>query len=208
MKDYCGFRFGNIHSDDLHLTVVSSGSRYNKNLLPSPTDYSDDIPGADGKYYYGQVYGTREFTINVAFDSIDEPTWRRISQVFSTDKLRDLVFDENPYKVYRAKLRSAPDFKFVAFTDRKTGQRIYKGEGSFSFICYHPYAFCFNKYIVRAADYYKCLTPEQIINKDDAERNDYNRLTPPKMMNGTIKDHYNVRPNMQTPWKGGYPTIE
>lgn len=28
------------------------------------------------------------------------------------------------------------------------------------------------------------------------------------MMNGTIKDHYNVRPNMQTPWRGGYPTIE
>ena len=28
------------------------------------------------------------------------------------------------------------------------------------------------------------------------------------MLNGLIKDHYNVHQNMNTPWKGGYPTIE
>jgi hypothetical protein len=48
MRDFLGFRFGNIHSDDLHLKVVSSGDRYDKNLLPEPTNYTQDIPGSNG----------------------------------------------------------------------------------------------------------------------------------------------------------------
>ena len=48
MKDFLGFRFGNIHSKDLHLLVISSSNRYSKNLLPSPTDYTLDIPGGNG----------------------------------------------------------------------------------------------------------------------------------------------------------------
>ena len=208
MKDFLGFRFGNIHSKDLHLLVISSSNRYNKNLLPSPTDYILDIPGGDGKYYFGQTYDSREFTINVAFDNLDEVTWRRMAQLFSTDKLQDLVFDEHPYKTYKAKLKSAPDFKFVCFKDRETGQRIYKGEGTLNFICYHPLAFCFNKYVVRAADYYKCTMPQSIINKNSIEVNPYKAEKQPKILQGLIKDHYNVTPNMKTPWKGGYPSIE
>lgn len=76
MKDFCGFRLGNIHTEDLHLVVVSSGDRYDKNLLPNPTDYTTEITGSDGNYYFGQTYSTREFQIEVAFDSVDEPTWR------------------------------------------------------------------------------------------------------------------------------------
>lgn len=208
MSDFLGFRFGNTHTKDLHLTVVSSSNRYSKNLLPGPTDYTDDVPGGNGKWYYGQLFRTREFTVNVAFDDLDEQTWRRISQIFANDKPQDLVFDENPYKTYKAKLKSAPDFKYVCFKDRKTGMRVYKGEGTFNFICYHPLAYCFNKYVVRAADYYKCTMPENIINKDTINQSEYSKVEKPKMLNGLIKDHYNVHQNMNTPWKGGYPTIE
>jgi hypothetical protein len=59
MSDFKGFRFGNIHIKDLHLTVISSGDRFNKNLLPDPTDYTVDVPGGNGKYYFGQTHGTR-----------------------------------------------------------------------------------------------------------------------------------------------------
>ena len=98
MKDFVGFRFGNIHTKDLNLLVVSSSDRYNKNLLPDPTDYTTDVVGSDGTYYFGQTYDKREFSCNIAFDNISEENWRKISQVFSTDKLKDLVFDELPYK--------------------------------------------------------------------------------------------------------------
>lgn len=208
MKDFRGFKFGNIHTKDLHLEVVSSSSRYTKNLLPEPTDYKMEIPGGNGNYYWGQTFSTREFTISIAFDSVDEITWRRMAQLFATDKLKDLIFDENPYKVYRAKLKQAPDLKYVCFKDRDTQKRIYKGEGTLNFICYHPLAYCFNKYVVRAADYYKCTQPQVILNRDSIECNPYEDKKPPKMLPGLIKDHYNVKDNMKTPWKGGYPTIE
>lgn len=61
VSDFTSFRFGNIHTEDLHLVVVSSGDRYDKNLLPNPTDYTTEITGSDGNYYFGQTYSTREF---------------------------------------------------------------------------------------------------------------------------------------------------
>lgn len=204
MKDFCGFRFGNFHSEDLHLVVVSSGNRYEKNLLPEANDHSADVPGGNGRYYFGSTHETREFTLNIAFDSVDEPTFRKISQLFATDKLQDLVFDELPYKTYKAKIKSKPDFKHICFMDRHTHQRVYKGEGTLHFMCYEPYAYGFNKYIVRAADYYRCLTPQNIITGLNPK---HTPKYPEQIIPGIIKDHYNVRPNMNTPWKGGYPTL-
>lgn len=205
MQDFVGFRFGQIHSKDLHLYVVSSSSRYTKNTLPALTNYTKDVPGGNGSYYFGQTFSTQEFTVNVAFNEIDEETWRKISQVFSTDKLEDLVFDELPFKTYKAKLKQKPEFKFICFN--KNGKRIYKGEGTLNFICYYPYAFCFNKYVVRAADYYKCHMPKEIIT-NSIEENPYRKIQKLKFLPGLIKDHYNVAPNMNTPWNGGYPSIE
>lgn len=206
MRDFVGFRFGNVHSKDLHLVVVSSSDRYEKNLLPNNKDYTIEVPGGDGSYYFGSTFENREFTINVAFDKVDENTWRKMSNLFSTDKLQDLVFDELPYKTYRAKLKTKPEYKMICFTDRDTGQRVYKGEGTLNFICYFPYAYCFNKYIIRAADYYLTEIPE-IKNFDSIYDNPY-RVKEQKVYNITTKDYYNVKNNMNTPWKGGYPTIE
>ncbi len=207
-RDFYGFTFGLYHSSDFNLYAVSSSNRYEKNLLPAPTDMTSDIAGSDGQYYFGSIFKNREFKISVAFDSITEPMWRKMAQVFATDKPQDLIFDENPYKVYKAKLKAKPDFKFVCFKDPQTGERIYKGEGTLTFICYHPLAYCFNKYVVRAADFYKCTQPQSIIQGNALEMNPYRKDPKPKMLPGLIKDHYNVKPNMCTPWKGGYPSIE
>ena len=206
MSDFKGFRFGNIHIKDLHLTVISSGDRFNKNLLPDPTDYTVDVPGGNGKYYFGQTHGARVYPVKTAFDNLDEYTIRKIRQIFVTDKPKDLVFDEEPYKVYRAKLSSAPQFNYVCFLDKETNQRVYKGECDFNFIMYHPYAFCFNKYIVTAADFYKCTPPELIIHPSEDTYKLNNNAEPP--LPRTVKDHFNIAGNMDTPWKGGYPTIE
>jgi len=206
MRDFTGFRFGNIHSEDLHLIVVSSSDRYEKNLLPENKDYSTEVPGGNGSYYFGSTFGNREFKVEVAFDSVDEKTWRRISNLFATDKLQDLVFDELPYKTYRAKLKSKPEFKCLCFTDRDTKKRVYKGEGTLNFICYQPFAYGFNKYVIRAADEYQLQVPT-LSNYDDRFENPYEKQEQ-KIYNTDTKDHYNVNKNMNTPWKGGYPTIE
>lgn len=205
MEDFKGFRYGNIHSKDLHLTVVSSGDRFNKNVLPSQNNYTTDVPGGNGNYYFGQTFGNREFTINVSFEDIDEITWRRISQIFSNDKLQDLVFDENPYKVYRAKVSQKPDFKFVCFRDKITGERIYKGEGSIQFTCYHPLAYCFNKYIIKASEEdYKWHYPWELKKDKTDERSFFNPLPKEKKITGDILNHYNIQENMGEEWQGGY----
>lgn len=207
IKDFTGFRFGCIHSSDLHLVVVSSSDRYTKNVLPKNNDYTEDVPGGNGQYYFGQTYSTREFTIEVAFDKVDEKTWRKISQLFSTDKLQDLVFDELPYKTYRAKLSQDPEFKFICFSDHDTGERVYKGEGTLNFICYFPFAYGFNKYIIRAADDYLLKVPEPEPRVHSIEDNPYKQKIT-KIYNKDLKEQYNVKNNMNAPWKGGYPTIE
>lgn len=203
MRDFTGFRFGLVHSEDLHLVVVSSSNRYVKETQPGIKDYTTEVPGGNGSYLFGQTFSTQEFTINVAFEEVDENTWRKISQLFSTDKPQDLVFDELPYKTYRAKLKQKPSFKTLCFTDDETRKRIYKGEGTLNFICYYPFAFGFNKYIVRAADYYNFYTPEQIINGEA----DFAKIKG-KNLNNRMREYYNVDANMATPWQGGYPSTE
>ena len=78
MEDFIGFRYGKIHTRDLQLKVVSSSNRYTLRTLPSPSDSSTDIAGADGQYYYGSTYKNREFTCNVAFDNVSEQIFRKI----------------------------------------------------------------------------------------------------------------------------------
>lgn len=207
MKDFCGFRWGQIHSSDLNLVVVSSSDRYTKNLLPEIQDVSTEISGGDGQYYFGSTFTTRTFEVDVAFNKVDERGWRRIANFFATDKLQDLVFDELPYKTYKAKLSTKPEFTYICFTDRDTNQRVYKGEGKLTFICYYPYAFGFNKYIIRAADQYLEEKPTSIPYYFDINENPYEKEKQ-IIYNNTTKDFYNVEKNMNTPWKGGYPTLE
>lgn len=237
-KDFRGFRFGKIHTSDLNLEVVSSSNRYEARTLPTPTDSVSDIPGGDGQYYFGSVNKNREITCNVAFDNVSEEKYRKIRQLFATNKLLDLVFDEEPYKTWRAKIRQKPEFKSLCFTDKETGKRVYKGEGRLVFICYYPYAYGFDKYIVRAADYYMLNTPECIIQnlQDDGDLFvKQNREKLPQQIEENTKYHYNLNPsdyeggvflgdyrdkshqnkglrswipNGEKPWKTGFPTFE
>lgn len=237
-RDFQGFRFGKIHTSDLNLEVVSSSNRYEARILPTPVDTVSDIPGGDGQYYFGSINKNREITCNVAFDNVSEEIYRKIRQLFATDKLLDLVFDEEPYKTWRAKIKQKPEFKSLCFTDKETGKRVYKGEGRLVFICYYPYAYGFDKYIVRAADYYMLNTPECIIENLQDDENLFVKQRKEKMpqkIEEDIKYHYNLspsdyegdsflndyrdkshqnkgfrswKPNGKKPWKTGFPSFE
>jgi hypothetical protein len=41
-----------------------------------------------------------------------------------------LVFDENPYKIYHAKVTGTAQIKYLVFNDGEGKERVYKGEGS------------------------------------------------------------------------------
>lgn len=158
--DFIGFTFDDIHSSELGLIRVSGGNRFSENLLPSLQDKTVQIPGGDGYYYFGSNYTQRQFSISVAFDSLTEDQIRLIKKKFGDRKIHKLVFDELPYKYYLVKVSGAPNLKYIPFDEEECSyheeyvgskeelysprpdyslKRVYKGEGSITFVAYNPF---------------------------------------------------------------------
>ena len=136
--DFLGFTIGNVHSSELNITRVSSGDRYEDNLLPSFKDTTMEVPGGDGVYYWDTFYNQRQFTLNFAYDDLRDEDLRRLRQVFSFKGVQQLIFDEFPYKKYMVKCAAPPNFKYICFDHLE--MRLYKGEGSVNLVAYYPYA--------------------------------------------------------------------
>jgi len=162
--DFTGFTFVyNGHSyttEELGITRVSDGDRYNEPLIPELEDKTIEIPGLDGSYYYGSDFKSRNFPIKIAYDSLNETQFRLMRQIFGVKHTGLLIFDEAPYKQYRVKIASPPELDFVCFDERikeevdfdgikgqttverntQNTHRIYKGEGTIEFVAYYPFA--------------------------------------------------------------------
>ena len=137
--DFIGFTYGGKHSiDDFGIYRTSDGSRYNDNLIPQLTDKTADVPGGDGQYYFSSYYKPRQFSIPIAFDGLTEVQYQQVRKWFSGKEIKELIFDEHPYKVYSAKVTGTPQLKTICFDE--DGKRVYKGEGTIQFTCYYPFA--------------------------------------------------------------------
>ena len=156
--DFLGFRFGSYHSRDLGLYRVSDGDRYNDVSISNFTDTTQKIPGGDGTYYWDSFYSQRTITINTAFDNLSEAQLRQIRQIFNGKAEDWLILDEVPYKKYRVKVQNPPQIKYIAFREDPVVQgiqtvyqrpRVYKGEITFQFISYTPYAIQTSKVAAR-----------------------------------------------------------
>ena len=102
--DFIGFSFGNTHSSDLGIVRTSDGDRYNQNLSPEFEDKTLAIPGGDGTYYFGSAFSQKIFEVPFAFDKITESKLRKLNAFFNDRKIHNLIFDEAPYKIYKAKI--------------------------------------------------------------------------------------------------------
>lgn len=141
--DFIGFTFNNQRSSDYNIYSVSDGSRYQEDLVPSPIDYSENIIGGVGQYYFGSDIDSKEFSLSIAYDNLSEKQIRQMRKWLSPNAIGDLIFDERPYKVYTAKISDTPNLEFICFDaidDEGNKKRVYKGEGSINFICYNPLA--------------------------------------------------------------------
>lgn len=136
--DFLGFQLGNVHSSQLNITRVSSGDRYNENLSSNFNDVTEQVPGADGTYYWNTYYTQRPFVIDFAFDNLRDEDIRRLKQLLNFKGVQPLIFDEAIYKKYYVKCSAPPTLKYICFTDEET--RVYKGEGSINLVAYYPYA--------------------------------------------------------------------
>lgn len=163
--DFIGFTLGDTHSSELGIIRTSDGSRFTQNLLPSYSDKTIQVQGGDGTYYFGTNYNRRVIPINFAFDNVTEDKIRKMQHLFGKRELQDLIFDEYPYKVYKVKISGDPFLKTICFDKGESDSilqtkdslynpkegvfngRIYKGEGSVSFVCYSPFAKSRYKYL-------------------------------------------------------------
>lgn len=137
--DYIGFTYNGIHSSTLGIIRTSDGSRYSDNLLPTSQDKTAVRTGSDGTMYWGSNYTQKQFSVSYAFDSLTEGQLGQLKVVFGDKGVHELIFDEAPYKVYRAKVTGTASLSYLAFEEGETG-RVYKGTGSVQFTCYDPYA--------------------------------------------------------------------
>ncbi len=142
--DFIGFKINDIHSSELGIVrVSSSGSRYEEDLLPSFSDKTLKVEGANQTYYFGTNFTDKIIDVDFAFDEITEERFRKLKAVLGQNGIFDLTFDELPFKTWRAKTKSAPSIKYLCFDEYLGGkkQRVYKGEGRITFVCYYPYAY-------------------------------------------------------------------
>lgn len=153
--DFLGFSYNGVHCSELGIFRVSSGDRYQIHLSPTSKLQTVEVPGADGTYYFGKRFTQKTFKIDFAFDHVNDEQLRRIKQLLSTKGIHELIFDEEPYKVWDVQINGIPQLKTIPFDEgniyesfgeayntylTQYGERIYKGEGSIDFICYSPWA--------------------------------------------------------------------
>ena len=139
--DFLGFTYNKKHSSTFGMVRTSDGSRFNENLRPTMQDKTVQVPGGDGTYYFGSYYTQRQFNISFAFDAMTEKQLADFKQHFGSKEICELIFDETPYKIYRAKVTGSATIKYLVFDEGDT-HRVYKGEGSIQFTCFDPFARC------------------------------------------------------------------
>ena len=137
--DFMGFTLGDVHSSQLNIVRVSSGDRYAENLTPNFSDNTLVVPGGVGTYYWNTSYTQKPFIIDFAFDDLRDEDIRKLKQIFNFNGVKQLIFDEAPYKKYYVKCSSPPTLKFLPFGERND-VIIYKGEGTVNLVAYYPYA--------------------------------------------------------------------
>ncbi len=145
--DFISFTYNGVHSTELGIVRVSSSNRYNDQLVPTSQDKTVPVPGGNGTYFFGSYYTQRVITLDIAYDEVTEATLRRMRKVFESNTIHNLVFDDEPYKIYYAKVTGQPTLKYIPFQNYDNEflngtPRIYKGEGTINFTCFDPFAHC------------------------------------------------------------------
>lgn len=135
---FIGFTFGNRHSSKLGILRTSESNRYSIDLSPQLKEATLELNAMDGSYYWGSNYTKREIPISFAFYGLTEEQIRQLKQVFNDKKIHPLILDEEPYKVWSAKLTGVMVCKHICYEENDT--RFYCGEGNFTFTTFYPFA--------------------------------------------------------------------
>lgn len=151
---FLGFTYNGRHSSELGIVRINTGNRAEVPLSPSFKDSTAEVPGGKGLYYFNTQIQQRQFTINFAYDDLTEEDVRELREWLNPLEQGELIFDEEPYKVYTVKPNTQPKLSYLVFNKEITAEtfklyepstvkssgRVYKGEGAIGLTAYYPYA--------------------------------------------------------------------
>lgn len=137
-ESYTGFSFGDWHSSDLGILRTSEGDRYTMNLSAKWRDVVTDLSSMSGQYYWGSYFTNREFTIPFSFLGLTEQQLRLIKETLNDNTVHPLIFDEEPHKVWYAKVTGLSTCKYLCSDNGN--ERTYAGNGTIIFTTYYPFA--------------------------------------------------------------------
>ena len=127
--DFLGFTFNGQHClYDLKVYRVINGDRYTYDMAPQRNELTAEASGADGMFFFGERHKQKNFNVDVAFEDLSESEFKEWKKFCNNKDICDLIFDEEPYKVYSAKITGTPQFKVIPFDIG--GERVYRGEGT------------------------------------------------------------------------------
>ena len=135
---FLGFTFDGVHSSHLNIVRTFENGRLTTELLPEVQTVISNNAEVDGAFFWGSHYTKRQKNISFAFSDLTEIQIRLIKTKFARNKICELIYDEEPYKVWMAKMSNTAILKHLSF--EKDGTRYYSGSGSFTFTCFYPYA--------------------------------------------------------------------
>ena len=98
------FAFGDFNSKNAGIIRTSDGGRFNIELVPPMQDFTTDVPGGDGQYYFGTFHRPKVFNISFAFDELNKEQLRNLKQAFAGKEMKEFCLSEESDKIYMVKV--------------------------------------------------------------------------------------------------------
>lgn len=138
--DWLGFTYDGVHSSTYNIVRQSGSDLFAQELLPAQEDKALNVPGRDGQYFMTARNTSKDIKIRFAFEDLREDGIRAIRKWLGSKAVKELIFDEHPYKKYFAKSDGVVKMNYIAFDSADGTYRVYRGEGEIKFTLYNPYA--------------------------------------------------------------------
>lgn len=137
---YLGFSYAGLRSEDLGI-IRTMQDRFEIPLTPTIKDTTTETPNYPGVYFWGSDYDRRNINIQFAFDELRESQLSTIKNLLNGRRVHQLIFDEEPEKIYPAVMTGQSKLDYVAFDVFIEGnlERVYRGTGNFQLVGYTPY---------------------------------------------------------------------
>ena len=162
---FLGFSYAGHRSEELGI-VRTIQDRFEIPLTPPIKDTTTEVPNYSGVYFWGSDYDRRNINIPFAFDDITESQLSTIKKLLNSRKVHELIFDEEPEKIYPAVVTNQSKIDFVCFDI--FGERVYKGTGNFQFVSYTPYVRSTVKFVDELEKFYGSAVVLESENTDTA----------------------------------------